>query len=81
MIDGILILSLAVIVNELLNNDLLLFPLPIDQNGGEILNKPRTSEHRGLLFILKNDNIKLKGSLHKYHNNGEHNYNDYFFTD
>jgi hypothetical protein len=81
MIDGILILRLAVIINDLLNNDLLLFPLPIDKNGGEILDKTRTSEHRGLLFIIKNNNVKLKGSLHKYHNNGLHNYNDYFFTD
>jgi len=81
MIDGILILRLAVIINDLLNNDLLLFPLPIDKNGGEILDKTRTCEHQGLIFVLKNNNVKLKGSLHKYHNNGVHNYNDYFFTD
>lgn len=81
MIDGILILRLAVNINELLNNELLLFPLPFDENGGEILNRTRTSEHRGLLFVLKNGNIKLRGSLHKYWNKGEHNYNDYFFTD
>lgn len=80
MIDGILILRLAVIINDLLNNDLLSFPLPIDKNG-EILNKTRTSEHRGLFFIFKNNNVKLNGSLHKYWNNGLHNYNDYFFTD
>jgi len=80
MIDGILILRLAVNIHDLLNNDLLLFPLHIDNNGGEILDKARTSEHRGLFFILKNNNVKLKGSLHKYWNNGNHNYNDYFFT-
>lgn len=81
MIDGILILRLAVIIDELLKNNLLLFPLPIDKNGGEILDRTRTCEHQGLIFVLKNNNVKLKGSLHKYHNNGKHNYNDYFFTD
>jgi len=81
MIDGILILRLAVIIDELLKNDLLLFPLPIDKNGGEILDRSRTCEHQGLIFVLKNNNVKLKGSLHKYHNKGLHNYNDYFFTD
>jgi len=59
----------------------LLFPLPIDKNGGEILDRSRTCEHQGLIFVLKNNNVKLKGSLHKYHNKGLHNYNDYFFTD
>jgi hypothetical protein len=66
---------------ELLNNDLLLFPLPIDENGGEILNKTRTSEHLGLIFIIKNNNVKLMGSLHKYFNRGLHNFNDFHFTD
>jgi len=82
MIDGYKILHLPVNIAELLNNSLLLFPFQYnDRDGGEIENQTRVSEYRGQAFILKNNNVKLKGSFHKYHNNGEHNYNDFYFTD
>jgi hypothetical protein len=79
MIDGIKILNLSVSIPELLTNRLLLFPLPVNENGGEILNNARTSVYKGLAFTIKNNNAKLNGSLHKYHNNGLHNYNDFHF--
>jgi len=81
MIDGIKILHLFVNIKELLNNNLLLFPLPFNEPTGEILNRARTSINRGLIFTIKNNNVKLNGSLHKYWNNGMHNYNDFYFID
>jgi len=81
MIDGYKILHLPVNIDELLNNDLLLFPLKVSERDGEILDKPRHAEYWGQIFTLKNNNVRLKGSLHKYHNNGLHNYNDFYFTE
>ncbi len=79
MIDGIKILNLPVIIDKLLKNDLLQFPNAITDDG-EVLNKPRHAEYRSLLFTIKNNNVKLKGSLHKYFNSGLHNYNNFYFS-
>lgn len=81
MLDGFKILNLHANIQELLNNDLLLFPLPVNENSGDIMNNPRNYEYKGLIFTIKNNNVKLKGSFHKYHNNGLHNYNDFYFQD
>lgn len=82
MIDGYKILNLSVNINELLTNDLLTFPLKFNESDGEILeNQIRISEYKGQKFIFKNNNFKLYGSFHKYHNNGVHNYNDFYFSD
>jgi len=82
MIDGFKILRLATNINDLLNNELLQFQSKFIESTGEIVNNnPRISIYKGLTFIIKNSNVKLNGSLHKYWNNGEHNYNDYYFTD
>jgi hypothetical protein len=81
MIDGYKILNLPVNIDELLNNNLLSFPLQFDEDSAEILNKPRHAEYFGQLFTIKNNNAKLKGSFHKYHNSGLHNHNDFYFND
>lgn len=81
MIDGYKILNLPVNIDELKNNPLLLFPLQVNEMDGDILDKPRTAKYKEQIFTIKNNNVKLNGSLHKYHNNGEHNYNDYYFSD
>lgn len=81
MIDGYKILNLPVSIDELLNNELLLFPLKFNELDGVIIDEPRTAEYKGQYFTIKNNNVKLKGSLHKYHNNGSHNYNDFNYLD
>lgn len=82
MIDGYKILNLLVNIYELLNNLLLLFPLHFDESTGDIIqNRTRNAEYKGQIFTLKNNNVKLRGSFHKYHNNGKHNFNDFYFSD
>lgn len=81
MIDGTKILNLPVIIDELLNNRYILFPIHVNEKDGEILNNTRFAEYKGLTFSIKNNNVKLNGSLHKYHNNGIHNYNDFHFSE
>ena len=81
MIDGTKILNLPVIIDELLNNRYILFPIHVNEKDGEILNNTRFAEYKGLTFSIKNNNVKLNGSLHKYHNNGIHNYNDFHFLE
>ena len=81
MIDGTKILNLPVIIEELLNNRYVSFPIHVNEKDGEILDYTRFAEYKGLTFSIKNNNVKLNGSLHKYHNNGIHNYNDFHFSE
>ena len=62
------------IKNELLNNSLLVFEKTIDSEG-VILKE--IAEYNNLKFILGENYIYINGSLHKYFNNGTHNYNDF----
>ncbi|WP_338874905.1 hypothetical protein WBJ53_04715 [Spirosoma sp. SC4-14] len=79
MIDGIKILNLSVAANDLLANQQLLFPLAVDERTGAVIDRPRQANDRGLTFTLvqarQSDTIRceLKGSLHRYHNQGRHN--------
>ena len=82
MIDGVKILDLAVSVDNLLENDQLLFPLEIEERTGVILNRPRWATKKGLTFKLiprlkVGIRCELSGSLHRYHNDGVHNANDF----
>ncbi|HCA41976.1 MAG TPA: hypothetical protein DEP28_01840 [Bacteroidetes bacterium] len=81
MFDGFKILNLPVSIQALLDNNLLSFPLPISENTGEVLNYSRIAKYKGLTIILKNENVKMEGSFHKFFNNGSHNYNDFYFKD
>lgn len=49
---------------------------PINIDTGEI-HLWRTARHENLLIIQKEKFIVLQGSLHKYYNGGEHNWNDF----
>lgn len=85
MIDGIKILNLSVVANDLLANQQLLFPLAVDERTGAVIDRPRQANDRGLTFTLvqarQSDSIRceLKGSLHRYHNQGQHNADDFSF--
>ena len=85
MFDGIKILNLSVSVDGLLHNPLLLFPLQVDEQTGTILtDRPRRETYKGITFKLTPVRAnrsklicELKGSLHKYKNDGSHNANDF----
>lgn len=80
MLDGFKILNLSVKIADLLNNNLLLFPLHINDKDGEIMKIARYTAYKGVSFIIKDNNVKFYGSFHKYFNAGMHNYNDYNFN-
>ena len=79
MIDGIKLLDLSVSVDALLTNDRLQFPLPVDEQTGAVLNRPRRAIDRGLLFTLTptkaGDKLRceLQGSVHRFSRGGLHN--------
>lgn len=82
MIDGIKICNLGVTFEDL--KSLILFPLNIDEDNGVAFNEQkRFAEYESLKFIYspKNKSVKLKGSLHKFFNNGKHNHNDFHLED
>lgn len=66
----------------LLKNQYLKFPLSLDPDTGEVMNKNRYSEFNGIIFsIFTSGKVGMAGSLHKYFNNGVQNYNDFYFHD
>ncbi|MBI9056747.1 MAG: hypothetical protein JEZ01_03140 [Labilibaculum sp.] len=76
MIDYIKVQLQGVNISELKENKYLNFIGEFDEATGEIL-KGR-AKYRGLLFqIFPSEYVLVQGSLHKYWNNGEHNYNDF----
>ncbi len=61
----------------LLTNPLLDFTTGLNLESGEVANTCSAS-YKGLKFIIRSNNyIEIQGSLHKYFNNGVHNYNDF----
>lgn len=82
MICFIKSLNVRIDVSNLLKNEMLNFPLPIDERTGEIIKRNRSVYYNDLLFTITPKNIlKIQGSLHKYFNNGLHNFNDFTFND
>jgi hypothetical protein len=78
MIDFIKIENLAVSSADLEHNEYLQDSWIIGSNNGEVLTQ-RTN-YFGLTFSITNTNVRLKGSIHKYKNQGLHNYNDFTKT-
>lgn len=65
---------------NLKENELLSFRLTFDLKTGEICPKSISNSFRGLSFtITESEAVKLAGSLHKYFNHGEHNYDDFSY--
>ena len=95
MIDGWKILNLPVSITELKKNKFLEFTGNHNTKTGEYFDYPLFAKFNGLEFLIrdnskeikKNPNLKqriyvnLNGSIHKYFNNGLHNYNDFHYTD
>jgi hypothetical protein len=78
MIDYIKILNLAVSSTDLEHNEYLQDSWIIGSQNGEVL-KQQTN-YFGLTFSIKNTNVRLTGSIHKYKNSGLHNHNDFTKT-
>ncbi len=75
MIDGIKTKHI-----ELGDQTLLDWSLSVKERGGEV-HRTKSAKYKGLTFIAKDGRLFLKGSLHKYFNNGLHNYNDFHLSD
>lgn len=87
MFDGIKIQDVSVCVDTLLTNDRLTFGSLVDGQTGAILNPTRRAFDRGLTFRLvprrtgQGHRVEVKGSLHKYHNNGLYNADQFTAND
>ncbi|GAB2562439.1 hypothetical protein [Spirosoma areae] len=79
MFDGTTLLDVSVSVDALLANDRLTFGGLVDTQTGFVISPIRRAFNRGLTFRLvprKTGNayrVEVKGSIHKFHNNGQHN--------
>lgn len=83
MFDGIKVQDVSVSVDGLLTNDRLTFGGLVDMQTGFVLNPIRRAQDRGLNFQLiprktgPGHRVEVKGSLHKFYNNGLHNADQY----
>jgi len=69
-------------ISELLNNDQLNFTMQVNDRTGELIENKREAKFNSWKFEIVNDMfINVKGSFHKYHNSGKHNYNDFATND
>jgi len=80
MIDYVKIrINNKIFANEILNNSFLQFFTPTDHKTGEYTTS-KTAKYKGMEFIVyESGRVIIRGSLHKFHNRGLHNYNDFSF--
>lgn len=87
MFDGIKVQDVSVSVDGLLTNNRLTFGGLVDMQTGFVLNPIRRANDRGLNFRLiprrvgSGYRVEVKGSLHKFSNNGLHNADQYTAND
>lgn len=81
MDDFIKLLNVATNSEKLLANPILknYWHTDVMTNDGEV--RKDEAEYLGLKFTVKNGNTQIKGSIHKYRNNGKHNYDDFSCKD
>lgn len=87
MIDGVKIDVPNLTGNEWLSNNLLDFYTYTNTNTGELKDGTRVAKYKGLSFIITQSTkykglfyYSVRGSLHKYYNNGETNATDFTFS-
>lgn len=81
MIDYIKVKLTTPNISELKNNKYLNFIGEFDEATGEVIGKG-TAKYKGITFsIYQSGSVFISGSLHKYWNNGKHNYNDFKICD
>ena len=88
MIDGIKIEVSTLNGNTWKTNKLLQFYTYTNVNTGELLDRTVVAKYKGLKFFITQSTkyknrvyYSVRCSLHKYHNNGKHNANDFTFFD
>jgi|SRR5690554_242815 len=88
MIDGVKIDVPNVSACQWLSNDLLDFYTYTNTKTGEIKDGTITAKYKGLTFVITTSTkykdveyCSVRGSLHKYHTQGETNANDFTFSD
>ena len=81
MNDFLKLLNVATDSKKLLANPILknYWHTDVMTNDGDV--RKETAKYLGLRFTVKNDNSQIEGSIHKYRNNGEHNYDDFSCKD
>lgn len=62
------------------------FPLEVMEQTGEVLKRTRRAKYQGLTFSVSPSTVNgvrcyVDGSIHKYHNEGAHNYDGFTLTD
>lgn len=80
MIDGFKAI-LKENLDAIRSNPHLDFLIPSSITTGEVKeNQPSTAEYNGLTFIDNKSYIEVRGSLHKFYNDGKQNYDDFDFA-
>lgn len=81
MNDFVKLLNVATNIEKILANPILknYWHTDVMTHDGDV--KKETAEYLGLTFTVKNANLQLTGSIHKYRNNGKHNYDDFSCKD
>lgn len=81
MIDFIKSFNCGLDASVLVHNEFLKFLVTYDPNTGEVPNRNRYSTYNGITFsISSNATVGISGSLHKYHNEGIHNHDDFSYS-
>lgn len=81
MDDFIKLLNVAINLEKILANPILkdYWHTDVMTNDGDI--RENFAHYLGLIFTVKNENLQLAGSIHKYRNKGKHNYDDFSCND
>lgn len=78
MVDFIKITNAGVDKELFLSNPHLSFSDKVDRNTGELIEGARSAKYRDMRFFISAKGVTgMAGSLHKYYNEGAHNYNDF----
>lgn len=82
MIDGVKCSCVGVVADVWQGNPLFDFGIWVSETTGEIRTKRKVAKFQSLQFIIsENGNCSIAGSLHKFHNGNDTNYNDFIFAD
>jgi len=82
MIDGVKCSCVGVCSDLWQRNTLLDFGIWVSEATGEVRTKRKVAKFQSLQFIISdNGACSIAGSLHKFHNGNDTNYNDFTFAD
>lgn len=79
MIDFVKAVITGCSIEKLANNKLLHFKSEFSEKTG-VISPKRIASYKGLKFIINHKRVSIEGSLHKYQNNGFHNYDSFTYS-